>query len=43
MTSQQESTPRRKRWAPSLDEWAVAAALLAALLVRLGIIKHVSW
>ncbi|HEY2496437.1 MAG TPA: hypothetical protein VGK24_05160 [Candidatus Angelobacter sp.] len=27
----------------SLDGWAVAVALLLAALVRLGILKHVSW
>lgn len=27
----------------SLDSWAVAIALLLAALVRLGLLKHVSW
>jgi hypothetical protein len=27
----------------SLDGWAVGIALLLALLVRLGILKHVGW
>ncbi len=27
----------------SLDAWAVAAALLLALLVRTGVLKHVPW
>lgn len=27
----------------SLDSWAVALALLAALLVRAGILKHIPW
>ena len=27
----------------SLDVWAVAAALAAALLVRVGLIRHVPW
>jgi hypothetical protein len=27
----------------SLDGWAVALALAAALLVRLGVLKHVPW
>jgi hypothetical protein len=27
----------------SLDEWAVAIALLLAALVRLGVLKHVGW
>lgn len=33
----------RKRWLLTLDGWAVAAALLAALLVRVGILKHIPW
>jgi hypothetical protein len=27
----------------TLDGWAVVAALLAALLVRTGVLKHVPW
>lgn len=27
----------------SLDGWAVALALAAALLVRFGVLKHVPW
>ena len=27
----------------SLDTWAVFAALLAALLIRIGAIKHIAW
>ncbi|HVP52991.1 MAG TPA: hypothetical protein VMT05_12815 [Terriglobales bacterium] len=27
----------------SLDTWAVAAALAAALLVRAGVLKHIPW
>jgi hypothetical protein len=27
----------------SLDAWAVASALAAALLVRAGVLKHVPW
>ena len=43
MSSQRGASPKRKRWAPSLDEWAVIAALVVALFVRLGILKHVPW
>lgn len=32
-------TPRRI----SLDSWAVLVALLAALLVRTGVFKHIPW
>ena len=31
------------RWLLTLDGWAVAAALFAALLVRAGILKHIPW
>jgi len=33
----------RKRWLLSLDSWAVLAAFLAALLIRLGVLKHIPW
>ena len=36
----------RSRWSQfklSLDAWAVAAALAAALLVRAGVVKHIPW
>lgn len=32
-----------KRWKLSLDSWAVILALLAALLVRVGVFKHIPW
>lgn len=31
------------RFRLSLDGWAVATALLLALLVRSGVLKHVPW
>ncbi len=31
------------RWKLSLDSWAVLVALLAALLVRTGVFKHIPW
>ena len=33
----------RRRWLLSLDGWAVVAAFLAALLIRVGVVKHVPW
>jgi hypothetical protein len=33
----------KKGWLFSLDTWAVVVALLAALLVRLGVIHRVPW
>jgi hypothetical protein len=32
-----------KRWKLSLDSWAVIVALVAALLVRAGVFKHIPW
>jgi hypothetical protein len=32
-----------KKWLLSLDTWAVLAALVAALLIRAGVFKHVPW
>jgi hypothetical protein len=31
------------RWKPSLDTLAVLVAFLLALLVRVGVFKHVPW
>ena len=33
----------RKKWLLSLDSWAVLAAFAAALLIRLGVLKHIPW
>jgi len=33
----------RPKWRISLDEWAVIAALVLALLVRMGILPRVPW
>lgn len=33
----------KKSWRLSLDGWAVVVALLAALLVRAGVFKHIPW
>jgi hypothetical protein len=33
----------KQRSVLSLDGWAVGIALLLALLVRLGVLKHVGW
>jgi len=32
-----------KRYAVSLDSWAVLLAFVLALLVRAGVLKHVAW
>ncbi|HXY24168.1 MAG TPA: hypothetical protein VEI73_05925 [Candidatus Acidoferrum sp.] len=33
----------QSRWKLSLDSWAVLVALLAALLIRAGVFKHIPW
>lgn len=33
----------RKGWLLSIDSWAVVAALLAALLIRAGVLSRVPW
>jgi hypothetical protein len=33
----------KKPWRLSLDSWAVVVALLAALLIRAGVFKHIPW
>jgi hypothetical protein len=44
MNQNTESIPAgESRWKLSLDSWAVLFALLAALLIRVGILKHVPW
>jgi hypothetical protein len=40
MSSPKEAPTKR---GISLDEWAVVAALLLALIVRVGILKQVPW
>ena len=43
MSAQEHVVQQKKRWSLSLDTWAVIVALLAALLVRAGLFKHVPW
>jgi hypothetical protein len=37
------SEETKSGWRLSLDIWAVGFALALALLIRLGVIKHISW
>jgi hypothetical protein len=37
------ASPTGKRAKISLDTWAVVFALLAALLIRTGVLKHIPW
>jgi hypothetical protein len=43
MSTKVESPANAKSNRFSLDTWAVFLALLAALLVRAGVLKHVPW
>jgi len=43
MSSPKEAPLKGRTWGLSLDEWAVVAALLLALLVRAGILTSVPW
>jgi hypothetical protein len=43
MSVQENEAPLKKSWRLSLDSWAVVVALLAALLVRAGVFKHIPW
>jgi hypothetical protein len=39
----QQLNPKKAGFSLSLDAWAVLFALALAALVRLGVLKHVSW
>lgn len=39
----EERAPMGWRLKLSLDAWAVATALVIALLVRAGVLKHIPW
>jgi hypothetical protein len=43
MDKEQKTSAASKPWRLSLDSWAVVLALLAALLVRAGVFKHIPW
>jgi hypothetical protein len=43
MSSNEQKVSLKKPWRLSLDSWAVVVALLAALLVRAGVFKHIPW
>ena len=43
MGDQKEAAGKLRPWRLSLDSWAVVAALLAALLVRVGALRHIPW
>ena len=43
MSTEESELQVKKPWRLSLDSWAVVVALLAALLVRAGVFKHIPW
>jgi hypothetical protein len=43
MSAEETAVQAKKPWRLSLDSWAVVVALLAALLVRAGVFKHIPW
>jgi hypothetical protein len=43
MASETKAVVVQKRWGLSLDSWAVLAAFLLALLVRVGVFRHIPW
>jgi hypothetical protein len=43
MSAEENAAEEKKPWRLSLDSWAVVVALLAALLVRVGVFKHIPW
>jgi hypothetical protein len=43
MSAEENVVQGEKTWRLSLDSWAVVVALLAALLVRAGVLKHIPW
>jgi hypothetical protein len=43
MSAEAKTEKGGSRWRLSLDTWAVVVALLLALLVRAGVLKHIPW
>jgi len=43
MSAEVEAGKTASHWKLSLDTWAVLVAFLLALLVRIGVFKHVPW
>jgi len=43
VSAEKQAANRRTLRNVSLDTWAVVIALLAALLIRAGIVKHIPW
>ncbi len=43
MSAEENAVQAKEPWRLSLDSWAVVVALLMALLVRVGVFKHIPW
>ena len=43
MSEENNTAPTATRVGLSLDVWAVITAFLLALLVRVGVLKHIPW
>lgn len=43
MSENEKAVVAGRRKGLSLDTWAVLAAFLAALLIRVGVLKHIPW
>jgi hypothetical protein len=43
MSTEVAAGKTESRWKLALDTWAVVVALLLALLVRVGVFKHIPW
>jgi hypothetical protein len=43
MSAEVKAGQTGSRWKLSLDTWAVLLAFALALLVRLGVFKHIPW
>jgi hypothetical protein len=43
MSAEANAGKTGSRWKLSLDTWAVLVALVAALLIRAGVFKHIHW
>jgi hypothetical protein len=43
MSAEANAGKTGSRWKLSLDTWALVVALVAALLVRAGVFKHIPW
>lgn len=43
MSTTGSAAAAKKWWQLSLDSWAVVLAFALALLIRVGVVKHIPW